>query len=150
MNGDLNVTDSIIHAADNSKATVLVALDQSAAFDMIEHDIFISRLQDSFGVSGAALNWIRTYLIGRSQMVAIGNSRSPVTACQFGVPQGSVLGPLFFTLYIAPVAKAFSSQLFFSVSPDIANYLTNLGDCLQALFSTSPNPNACSSVPLND
>ena len=102
----------------------------------------------SFGVSGDAWNWIRTYLIGRFQMVAIGSCRSPGASCRFCVPQGSVLGPLFFILYIAPIVKIVSShgishrhfaddtQLFISVSPDdVANNLANLGDCIQTLFT---------------
>ena len=83
---------------------VLVSLDLSAAFDTIEHDILIKRLQSVFGISGIALGWIETYLHGREQYVVARGERSTPSTLSFGVPQGSVLGPFLFSVYISPIS----------------------------------------------
>ena len=81
---------------------MLVLLDLKAAFDIIDHAILLSRLRHRFGVTGAALDWLRSYLANRKQLVRIGSDISSHTSVPFGVPQGSVLGPLIFTTYITP------------------------------------------------
>ena len=85
-------------AADAGKVTLLGLLDQSSAFDVVDHDILLRRLLHGFGISGTALEWIKSYLLGRTQYVSY-QGQSEVTAVLFGVPQGSVLGPLYFLLY---------------------------------------------------
>ncbi len=97
--------DHIFHSADTGKSTLLVSLDLSAAFDTIDHNILINRLQKTFGVSGSALNWIISYLSNRTQFVKLDNFSSSSLVCGSGVPQGSVLGPLLFTLYVSPIAS---------------------------------------------
>ena len=78
----------------------------SAAFDTIEHNIFLSRLESN-GVKGPALQWISSYLSYRNQAVCIGSTMSSPVNLPFGAlaPQGSVLGPLFFTIYASPVVN---------------------------------------------
>ncbi|GFR87708.1 reverse transcriptase [Elysia marginata] len=100
----LKVLNDALRAADAKQPTLLVLLDLSAAFDTIDHELLLSRLDYRFGISGAALQWLRSYLTGRMQSVFIDSVSSPVSSLQFGVPQGSVLGPLLFTLYTSPVA----------------------------------------------
>ena len=101
--------DDLYRIVDNRMAAVLIGLDLSAAFDTIDHGILIQRLKSRFGISGVALEWIGTYLEGRSQFVRVGGESSPQTSCDIGVPQGSVLGPFLFSIYVSPVADIISS-----------------------------------------
>ena len=80
----------------------LVMLGLSAAFDTIDHNILLRRLEMQFGFYGLALKWIKSYLSERKQSVKIGNTISDALDLDFGVPQGSILGPLLFGLYISP------------------------------------------------
>ena len=93
----------MFEAADDGCAPVLVALDLSAAFDTIDHVVLLSRLSDTFGVTGTALNWIKSYLTARTSFVRIGSISSSTISLDTGVPQGSVLGPLLFTLFTTPL-----------------------------------------------
>ena len=72
-------------------------LNISAAFDTIDTDKLLLRLESDFGVCGLASAWIRSYITGRSCYVAIGDLRSDIWSCESGVPQGSVLGPVLFS-----------------------------------------------------
>ena len=100
----LKVQNDILQAFDNHQGVILVLLDLSSAFDTIDHDIMISRLR-SLGIKGQALQWITSYLQFRTQSVSINGQSSDLTPLRFGVPQGSVLGPQFFTIYASPISK---------------------------------------------
>ena len=101
----LRITDNVLRAIDNKRATILVELDLSAAFDMIDHQLLIRRLELSYGVSGTALDLMNSYLHGRSQVINVNGQCSPSAQCVIGVPQGSVLGPLLFSAFISPIAN---------------------------------------------
>ena len=88
--------------------TLLALLDLSAAFDTLDHAILIKRLELSFGIKGSALSWFKSYLATRSQSVQIGKTISDSVLLNYGVPQGSVLGPILFTLYTTPLSEIFS------------------------------------------
>ena len=77
----------------------LTLLDLSAAFDTIDHEILLDRLENLSGISGIALSCFESYLTVRTQMVTIDNNSSKPSILYFGVPQGSVLGPVLFILY---------------------------------------------------
>jgi hypothetical protein len=87
-------------------------LDLSAAFDCVDHGILMRRLQQSFGVTDYALSWIESYLIGRSQYVRYNGLTSETTVIDCGVPQGSVLGPLYFVLYVSDIFQLVAREGF--------------------------------------
>lgn len=105
----LKILDDLYRIVDHQKSAVLIGLDLSAAFDTIDHAILTERLKLRFGVSGVVLDWIISYLQGRSQYVKIGEEKSEVTSCGIGVPQGSVLGPFLFSAYVSPISDVISS-----------------------------------------
>jgi len=104
----LHVLNSVYAASDNRRTTVLIGL-ESASFDTISHDILIERREAQFAVCDSALSWFRSYLLGRQQFVKLGQHSSNIMPCDSGVPQGSVLGPLLFTAYVAPVSELIDS-----------------------------------------
>ena len=95
---------------DEGNVALLTMLDLSAAFDTIDHDILLKRLEITFGIGGTVLNWIRSYLSNRVQRVKTNGIISSEIPVKFGVPQGSVLGPLLFTMYVYPLTDVFNEN----------------------------------------
>ena len=95
------VMNDILGEIDSGNKVVLVMLDLSAAFDTIDHALLLERLQHHYGIGGTALKWLRSYLHNRQQSVVVKNIFSSSKPLQHGVPQGSVLEPLLFSLYFA-------------------------------------------------
>ena len=83
----------------------LVLLDLSAAFDTIDHSTLLDCLQSWFGMCGSVFKWFSSYLTDRFQSIKIGSTLSNGCKLLFGVPQGSVLGPLLFSLYTTPLSS---------------------------------------------
>ena len=107
--GVLNLVNTIVTAIDDGKYCLGIFLDLSKAFDTIDHSILLKKLVH-YGVRGIALNWFTSYLENRSQFVAFNGVKSQSRNVKYGVPQGSVLGPLLFLIYINDIVN--SSQLF--------------------------------------
>ncbi len=82
---------------------MLVLLDLSAAFDTVDRSILLQRLENWVGLSGMVHKWFRSYLEGRGYYVSIGEHKSQWTSMTCGVPQGSILAPLLFSLYMFPL-----------------------------------------------
>ena len=101
----LKVHSDLASSLENKRMSVLILLDMSAAFDTISHRLLLSRLADRFHINGTALSWFRSYLLDRIQVVKAAAKYSPEAELDFGVPQGSILGPLLFSLYTAPVSE---------------------------------------------
>ena len=101
----LRVHNDILRAVDNKKAVYLILLDLSDAFDTIDHNVLISYLKNHIGIQGVALDWFISYLTDRKQSVFIDGIASLLCVLLFGVPQGSVLGPLLFCIYILPLGQ---------------------------------------------
>ena len=99
----LRMLSDIYAAVDRGRVALLALLDVSAAFDTVDHDILLERLLVSFGVTGSAHAWIRSFLSSRSQSVRLGSSSSSWSSIRCGVPQGLILGPLLYILYTADV-----------------------------------------------
>ena len=95
----LKVVNDLLLAIDEGKLSVLVLLDLSAAFDTIDHDILLHRLQHVFGIQGTVLSWFRSYLTKRFQIVSTQGTHSDQIELCCGVPQGSVPRPILFILY---------------------------------------------------
>ena len=90
------------------QVTGLCLLDLSAAFDTIDHSILLHRLKSWFGINNTALSWIQSYLSSRSFSVDLNGTKSAPFQLLYGVPQGSVLGPLLFILYTTPLSTIIS------------------------------------------
>ena len=91
----------------------MVAIDLSAAFDLVNHSILLERLYTYYGISGTALEWFRSYLSGRTQRVVINGVCSNEKMIDHGVPQGSVLGVRLYTLYIRPLSQILENHRVF-------------------------------------
>ena len=103
MTAVLKVYNDTVLASDEGEVTVLILLDYTAAFDTVDHSILLSILEKSFGVTGTALDWIQSFLVGRSQIFQIGPDKSSTVIVFFGLPQGTILGPLFYIVYTADI-----------------------------------------------
>ena len=139
----LNIHNDILLNMAKGSVKALTLLDLSAAFDTIDHTILLGRLNGYYGISELALGWFKSYLSGRTHSVKVGSTLSNPVALQYGVPQGSVLGPILFSLYTNPISSIIQShssinyhfyaddtQLYISLSP--ANFFTlqKLKNCL--------------------
>ena len=146
----LEVKTDLLDAIDQRKVVCLVLLDLSVAFDTVSYDHLLNRLKYMFGVVCTALMWFTDYLKGHIQRVALngihGQTQSDSVTLKCSVPQGSVLGPIPFTLYISPLGDilrnhgadyhnyADDQQLYLSFSPAIdgekERCLNNLQNCI--------------------
>ena len=98
----LSIKNYVHLSLSRGEATALVLLDLSAAFSTIDHSTLLGCLLDWFGVGGSALKWFSSYLTECYQSVKVGSTLSDLQKLLFDVPQGSVLGPLLFSLYTSP------------------------------------------------
>lgn len=121
--------DDINNEVDNGNAIGLLLLDLSAAFDTIDHEILVKKLRTDYGIDDNVSKWLSAYLTDRNFTVKVNNNTSSVAKLRYGVPQGSLLGPVLFILYTKDLKKiannfglsiqlyADDSQLYISFNP---------------------------------
>ena len=100
----MRIQNDILMALDNKRGVVLVLLDLSAAFDTVDHTLLLACMK-RVGVIDVAHQWFESYLSSRTQTVCLSQTKSDTLELLQGVPQGSVLGPVLFTLYTGPMGK---------------------------------------------
>jgi hypothetical protein len=151
----LKVQSDILQSLDNNKAVFMVLLDMSAAFDTVDHDILSKRLKHRFGMGGAVQSWYNSYLKNRTTRVTIGHEFSAEHVLKYSLPQGSIIGPQGFTMYITPVgdvirghgisfhAYADDIQLYEEFDPksdvDRQRVLEKLSSCISEVSSWMSN-----------
>ena len=118
----INITENIGEALDNKKVAGGVFVDFQKAFDTVNHDILVEKLK-YYGIRGIVNDWFASYLSNRTQYVSILGYKSAILGIKHGVPQGSVLGPLLFLVYINDLHKAihFSKVYHFADDTNLLN-----------------------------
>ena len=129
----LELVDRLHTDMDKTKIPIAIYMDLSKAFDTLDHNILLHKLK-YYGVQGSAISWFHSYLTNRYQYVEINDSKSNPRLLKTGVPQGSVLGPLLFLIYMNDVPNSSSILKFILFADD-----TSLLDTIN--LSISPNGN---------
>ena len=117
-------TNDVSSAIDNKEDVVSLFIDLSKAFDTLDHTILLSKL-NKYGIRGISLDWFKSYLSDRKQSVQYGGATSSVKSLSTGVPQGSVLGPLLFLIYINDICNSTTQFKYVLFADDTTVYLTD-------------------------
>ena len=120
----MKLTDNIRHSLDNGSFSCGIFIDLQKAFDTVDHNILLAKLEH-YGVRGKANEWFKSYLNNRRQFVSINGFTSDEAEMKFGVPQGSVLGPLLFLLYINDLHTAFKYSTTIHFADDTTLLINN-------------------------
>ena len=139
----LKVVNDLFFSHNKGNTSVLTLLDFSSAFDTIDHPILVHRLHTDLGFTDTVLQWFSSYLNDRTNYVSLSNHCSAFTHVHSGVPQGSVLGPMLFIMYVKPLSAIIDShstihhsfaddlQLQMSAPPDkISELLHSMQSCI--------------------
>ena len=130
------LVDKLIKSLQNGEFVIGVYLDFSKAFDTVDHEILLSKLSH-YGIRGNSLKWFQSYLFNRKQYVTYNGMSYQVNNITCGVPQGSILGPLLFLLYINDLGKICYSTtpILFADDTNLFKSGSNLSDMEDELNS---------------
>jgi exonuclease III len=106
----VKVVSDILMAMEHQKLTAFVSMDLSAAFDTVDHDILLEVLNRNFGISGSAMDWFKSYLSNRKMKVKVNNTESSLRSINSSVPQGSVAGPILYSVYASTLPSAITNS----------------------------------------
>ena len=119
----LTAQNLLLDLLSKNQISLLLLIDFSEAFDIVDHSILIEKLEH-YGIRGLALDWLKSYLSDRKQFVSINGVNSTPQFMTYGVPQGYILGPLLFLIYINDIPEIARFAKFFLYADD-ANINTN-------------------------
>lgn len=128
----VELVDKVTSAMDKKQYTLGVFLDLAKAFDTVDHNILLSKLT-YYGLSGSSVAWFKSYLSGRSQYVDLKKATSELLPVTCGVPQGSVLGPLLFLIYVNDISNAICNIQLLLFADDTNLFFSH--SCISTCFS---------------
>ena len=123
-----SIVNNIINSFEVKEYAYCIFLDFAKAFDTVNHEILINKLE-YYGIRGSPLKWFKSYLSGRQQFTEIDDTLSDIGYIKCGVPQGSILGPLLFLIYINDIVNSSTILKFFLFADDTTLF-----------FSSKPSP----------
>ena len=127
----VSLKEAIKNSLDNRRFSCGIFIDLQKAFDTVNHNILSMKLE-YYGIRGTALDWFKSYLSDRKQYVSVNGSNSSCLSVTCGVPQGSVLGPLLFLIYINDLPRSSKKLTFYPFADDTNIYYeSNNPDLLQ-------------------
>ena len=139
----MSIVNDLFLSPNKGNIPVLALLDFSSAFDTIDHPVLVHRLHTDFGFTDTVLQWFSSYLTDRTRYISLSNHCTAFAPVHSGVPQGSVLGPILFTMYIKPLSAIIDThsiihhsfaddlQLQISTPPDgISELLHSMQSCI--------------------
>ena len=151
----IKIVDELFFNLDRNKVSGLVLVDYAKAFNMVDHELLLKKLE-VYGVKNQELNWCQSYLSDRKQVVCLDGNKSSVAFMRHGVPQGSILGPLFFILFIndlplhvSGTIDLYADDTTISASADVNN-IPSLQSSLKTSFGEIQQWAMANKLPLNE